>query len=148
VKRLTLALTVAAVVLTSGVAAAAMLSANSSPSSRGGRNPARLTSEKGANESDEARAGIHGGPKLRFHEAGRCNLVDISKLQGNWTHGDYMQAAAALGDASLIPTAAHSDCGKPMISVGHRHGPPDFVAQKLKARKIGGSKGQTGIPAR
>ena len=145
-KRLTLALPVVAVVLTSGVAAAAMLSASSSPSPGGGRSPARLTSEKRADEPDEARAGIHGGPIQRFHEAGRCSLVDVSALHGNWTHGDYVQAVAALGDASLIPTAAHSDCGKPMVSVGHRHGPPDFVAQKLKVRKTGGSKGQDRAP--
>ena len=144
-KRLILALAVVAV-LTSGVAAAAMLSAKSSPSPGGGRTPARTTSEKGSDESDEARAGIHGGPIQRFHEAGRCSIVDVSTLDGNWTHGDYVAAVAALVDASLIPTAAHSDCGKPMVSVGHGHGPPDFVAQKLKARKAGGSKKQDGTP--
>jgi hypothetical protein len=146
VKRLILALTLVAVVLTSGVAAAAMLSAKSSPSPRGGRNPAPPSSEKGADESDEAGAGIHGGPIQRFHQAGRCSIVDVSALDGNWTHGDYVAAVAALGDASLIPTAAHSDCGKPMVSVGHGHGPPDFVAEKLKARKAGGSKKQDETP--
>ena len=148
VKRLALALTVIAVVLTSSVAVAAILSANSSPRSRGGRNPARLSLEKGANESEEATAGIHGGPIQRFHEAGRCSLVDISNLRGNWTHGDYVAAVSALGDASLVPTAAHSDCGKPMVSVGHGHGPPDFVVQKLKARKAGGSKKHDGTSGR
>jgi hypothetical protein len=146
VKRLTLALMVVAVMLTSGVAAAAMLSAKASPSPRGGRNPAPLSSEKGADESHEAGAGIHGGPIQRFHEAGRCSIVDVSTLDGNWTHGDYAAAVAALGDASLIPTAAHSDCGKPMASIGHGHGPPDFVAQKLKARTTGASKKQGGPP--
>src|SRR6266545_4450528 len=130
VKRLILALAVVAVVLTSGVAAANILSASPSPSPRTEKNQARLAPEKASDESEGAGAGVHGGPIERFHETGGCSLVDVSTLQGNWT----------LGDSSLIPTAAHSDCGKPMVSVGHRHGPPDSVLQMLKARKAGGSK--------
>ncbi len=140
VKRLILALAVVAVVLTSGVAAANILSASPSPSPRTEKNQARLAPEKASDESEGAGAGVHGGPIERFHETGGCSLVDVSTLQGNWTHGDYVAAVAALGDSSLIPTAAHSDCGKPMVSVGHRHGPPDSVLQMLKARKAGGSK--------
>ncbi len=144
-KRLILALAVVAVVLTSGVAAANMLSTRPSPSPRTEKDQARLAPEKASDESEEAGAGVHGGPIERFHETGGCSLVDVSTLQGNWTHGDYVAAVAALGDSSLIPTAAHSDCGKPMASVGHRHGPPDFVQHKLEARKTG-DKGPKDIP--
>src|SRR6266536_3569262 len=124
-KRLILALAVVAVVLTSGVAAANMLSTRPSPSPRTEKDQARLAPEKASDESEEAGAGVHGGPIERFHETGGCSLVDVS---------------------TLIPTAAHSDCGKPMVSVGHRHGPPDFVQHKLEARKTGGDKGPKDIP--
>jgi len=146
VKRLSLALAVVAVVLTSSVAAASMLSGSPSPSPRREKNPAHLAPGKGTDESDEAGAGIHGGPIQRFHQAGGCSLVDVSTLQGNWTHGDYVAAVAALGDSSLIPTAAHSECGKPMVAVGQEHGPPDFVLQKLKAHKTSGGKAPNETP--
>ncbi|MGH2794933.1 MAG: hypothetical protein ACRDKG_11585 [Actinomycetota bacterium] len=54
----------------------------------------------------------HGGPKPRFHDAKVCNLVDVSKLPGNWTHGDYVSAVEAK-DPSKVREAAQSDCGKP-----------------------------------
>lgn len=138
-KRLVIALGVATIVLASGVAAATVLSAPSATPT-GQREQARQPAVKESNESDEAGVSVHGGPIERFHEAGRCGLVDVSTLQGNWTHGDYVAAVTALGDASLIPTAAHSDCGKPMVSVGHRRGPPDFVLDKLKAHRTGDGK--------
>jgi hypothetical protein len=56
--------------------------------------------------------GVHGGPKPRFHDARECNLVDVSKLPGNWTHGDYVSAVAK-ADPSKVRDAAHSRCGKP-----------------------------------
>lgn len=56
--------------------------------------------------------GNHGGPNPRFHDARVCNLVDVSKLPGNWTHGDYVSAVEKK-DPSKVREAAHSDCGKP-----------------------------------
>jgi hypothetical protein len=85
-------------------------------------------------------AGVHGGPIDRFHAASQCSLVNISTLSGNWTHGDYVSAVEALGDAAVIPVAAHSGCGKPMVSVGHRHGPPDFVLNRVKERVKSGKE--------
>lgn len=69
-------------------------------------------------------AGVHGGPIERFHLSGGCDLVGLAGLPGNWTHGDYVTAVDALGDASVIAEAAHSDCGKPMKSVDHHGGGP------------------------
>src|SRR5918996_420981 len=57
-------------------------------------------------------AGVHGGPKPRYHDARECNLVDVSKLPGNWTHGDYVSAVEKQ-DPSKVREAAHSRCGKP-----------------------------------
>ncbi len=117
-KRLFLIVGLSVVVVGSGVAAATMLSArpSSSPS-------------PDKHESDEV--GIHGGPISRFHGM-KCNLVDVSTLPGNWTHGDYVSTVEGLGDARLVPMAAQSDCGKPIVTVGHQHGPPDFVIKKIK----------------
>jgi hypothetical protein len=56
--------------------------------------------------------GVHGGPKPRFHDAGECNLVDVRRLEGNWTHGDYVSAVEKK-DPSKVQEAAHSRCGKP-----------------------------------
>jgi hypothetical protein len=56
--------------------------------------------------------GVHGGPKPRFHDAGECNLVDVSTLPGNWTHGDYVSAVEKK-DPSKVQEAARSRCGKP-----------------------------------
>jgi hypothetical protein len=57
-------------------------------------------------------AGVHGGPKARFHDARECNLVDVRQLEGNWTHGDYVSAVEKK-DPSKVREAAHSRCGKP-----------------------------------
>lgn len=139
-KRLVIALGMVTLLLASGAAAANVLSAGPSPAPTGKDNQARQAQEKESNAPTET--GIHGGMIERFHKAGGCKLVEVSALQGNWTHGDYVAAVSALGDASLVPVAAHSDCGKPMASVGHGHGPPDFVHQKLEAHKTGrGSRG-------
>lgn len=56
--------------------------------------------------------GVHGGPKPRFHDRAECNLTDVSKLPGNWTHGDYVSAVAK-SDPSKVRDAAKSRCGKP-----------------------------------
>jgi hypothetical protein len=108
VKRSVLAFVVTFVVGVSGIAAAGVLAAGGNDKSE-------------ANEQD---AGVHGGPIERFHQAGSCDLTAIGSLPGNWTHGDYVSAVAAAGDAAQIPNAAHSDCGKPMVAVGHGGGPP------------------------
>lgn len=57
--------------------------------------------------------GQRGGPKPRYHDKGDCNLVDTSKLPGNWTHGDYVSAVEKQ-DPSRVREAAQSDCGKPI----------------------------------
>lgn len=129
-KRLVIVLGVVAVVLASGVAAATVLSPTKSPKAE--RKQTRQTSLKTPNAPE---TGTHGGVLQRFHEAGACSLLDVSTLKGNWTHGDYVSGVAALGDAGVIPEAARSDCGKPMVSVGRRHGPPDSVLDMLKAHK-------------
>jgi hypothetical protein len=84
------------------------------------------------NEQDD---GVHGGPIERFHTAGSCDLTAISSLPANWTHGDYVSAVAANGTAAQIREAAHSDCGKPMVAVGHGGGPPEHALDQMAAGK-------------
>ena len=104
------------VVGVSGIATAGVLTVGGSPS------PTPPSPDKAeANEQDD---GVHGGPIERFHRAGSCDLTPVSSLRGNWTHGDYVTAVAADGTAVQIGEAAHSDCGKPMVAVGHGGGPP------------------------
>ncbi|HYZ14065.1 MAG TPA: hypothetical protein VFA08_10770 [Actinomycetota bacterium] len=57
----------------------------------------------------------------------------MSSLPGNWTHGDYVSAVAADGAAIQIREAAHSDCGKPMVAVGHGGGPPAHALENMAA---------------
>jgi opacity protein-like surface antigen len=141
-KRLVIAVGVITAVLASGVAAATVLS-SPSPKPTGESKQTRQAPVRESDEPNESAAAVHGGPIQRFHKAGGCGLVDVGTLQGNWTHGDYVAAVAALGDASIIPIAAHSDCGKPMVAVDHRHGPPDLVLQKIRSHKRGGEGSQT-----
>lgn len=110
----------------SGIATAGILSAAGSspgPSDR-----------QGKAQASEQDAGVHGGPIERFQQSRACDLTDVSALPGNWTHGDYVSAVAAGGNPALIRRAAWSDCGKPMVSVGHGGGPP---AHALKHRAAG-----------
>jgi hypothetical protein len=86
-------------------------------------------------EGNEQDAGVHGGPIERFHTAGSCDLTVVSSLPGNWTHGDYVSAVAANGNAAQIREAAHSDCGKPMVAVGHGGGPPEHALEHMAAGK-------------
>jgi hypothetical protein len=84
-------------------------------------------------EPNEQDAGVHGGPIDRFHQTGSCDLTAVSSLPGNWTHGDYVSAVAAAGDPAQIPLAAQSDCGKPMVAVGHGGGPPAHALEHMAA---------------
>lgn len=127
-RRAILAFVIAFVVALSGVATAAVFSG--SPS--GGPSSQKADRDKADQASDEA-SGIHGGPIERFHGVGGCGLTVIGQLPGNWTHGDYVSAVSAGGDAADIQAAAHSDCGKPMVAVGH--GPPAFALEHSAARK-------------
>jgi hypothetical protein len=86
-------------------------------------------------EGNEQGAGVHGGPIERFHMAGSCDLTAVSSLPGNWTHGDYVSAVAANGNATQIREAAHSECGKPMVAAGHGGGPPEHALEHLSAEK-------------
>lgn len=95
------------------------------PAARGGAETAVLGAAQGAEEE----AGVHGGPIERFHRSGACDLVVVSGLPGNWTHGDYVSAVEALGDPALVPTAARSDCGKPIVAVNRGGGPPSHALE-------------------
>jgi hypothetical protein len=91
-------------------------------------------------ESNEQDAGVHGGPIERFHKAGSCDLTAVSSLPGNWTHGDYVSAVAANGNAAQVREAAHSDCGKPMVAVGHGGGPPEHALERMAGKAHAGGK--------
>jgi hypothetical protein len=120
----------------SGIAAAGLLAASRSPSSA----PPGQDDDAGATEHD---AGVHGGPIDRFHNAGSCDLTTVSSLPGNWTHGDYVSAVAADGTAVQVGEAAHSDCGKPMMAVGHGGGPPAHALEHMAAGQAhGGGKSE------
>ncbi|HYU93178.1 MAG TPA: hypothetical protein VEN95_06850, partial [Actinomycetota bacterium] len=77
-------------------------------------------------------------PIDRFHGSG-CSLTNVSGLQGNWTHGDYVSTVAVTGDATMIVEAAHSDCGKPMVSVIHQSHHGLLKAEKHESRPAPGS---------
>jgi hypothetical protein len=109
--------------LVSGSVGAAALTAFAGGGDQGQADQGRT--DQGAVQGEQREdAGVHGGPIERFHLSGGCDLVGLAGLPGNWTHGDYVSAVDALGDASLMVEAAHSDCGKPMKSVGAGGGPP------------------------
>ena len=91
--------------------------------------------DKAKAEGNEQDAGVHGGPIERFHMAESCELTAVSSLPGNWTHGDYVSAVAANGNAAQIREAAHSDCGKPMVAAGHGGGPPEHALEHKAAGK-------------
>jgi hypothetical protein len=90
----------------------------------------------GEDAPEAADAGVHGGTIARFHDAGVCDLVSVGGLPGNWTHGDYVTAVTALGDAAPVVEAAHSDCGKPMHA-GHGLGPPAHALKHGKKSGLG-----------
>ena len=127
-RRNVLAFVVPLVLGVSGVATAAVFAGTGSPP---GGPPGRSDQAK-ANETD---AGGHGGPIERFHHAGSCDLTALGSLPGNWTHGDYVSAVAANGNAAQIREAAHSDCGKPRVAVGHGGGPPEHALEHMAAGK-------------
>jgi hypothetical protein len=110
-RRLALGFAVLFAVMLSGVAVASVVA-----SSRQSPNP--HASDRPERQQEAKDTGVHGGPIARFHGSG-CGLTNVSSLQGNWTHGDYVSAVAQGGDSALIVQAAHSDCGKPMVSVTH-----------------------------
>ena len=124
-RRGVVAFVVMAVLGVSGIATAGLLAA---------RPPAGgpLGQDNNA-EDNEQDAGVHGGPIDRFHNAGSCDLTAVSSLPGNWTHGDYVSAVAPGGTAVQIREAAHSNCGKPMVAVGHGGGPPAHALENMAA---------------
>lgn len=123
-RRNVLALLAALVLGVSGVATAAVFAGTGSPS---GGPPGR--SDKA--EPNEKDAGVHGGPIERFHHAGSCDLAVVGSLPGNWTHGVYVSAVAAGGEAAEIREAAWS--GKPLVAVGHGGGPPEHALEHMAA---------------
>lgn len=125
-RRRVLTFAVSFVLGVSGVATAGVLASRGSPSDA----PPTGSDNAEANEQD---GGVHGGPIDRFHRAGSCDLTAVGSLPGNWTHGDYVSTVAAGGDADEIREAARSDCGKPMVSVGHGGGPPDHALEHKAA---------------
>ena len=140
-KRGVVAFVVMAVLGVSGIATAGFLAARSPA---GG--PLGQDNNAEVNEQD---AGVHGGPIDRFHNAGACDLTAVSALPGNWTHGDYVSAVAAEGTAIQIREAAHSDCGKPMVAVGHGGGPPAHALENMAAGQAhaGGKTEESGSAA-
>jgi hypothetical protein len=58
-----------------------------------------------------------GGSIERVHDVTQCGLIDVSTLQGNWTHGDYVSAVAVGSSNADVREAAQSDCGKPTTAV-------------------------------
>ena len=125
-RRNVLAFVVTLVLGVSGVATAAVFAGTGSPS--GG--PPGRSDQAEANESD---AGVHGGPIERFHDAGSCDLTAVGSLPGNWTHGDHAEAPRRRRQPGLDPPAAWSDCGKPMVAVGHGGGPLDHALEHVAA---------------
>ena len=125
-RRLGLVVGLTGVVLASGVAAGSVLAGSSTSPGQG----TRLISQR--NEAPtQPEDGVHGGPIERFHGGAACDLVNTSELLGNWTHGDYVSAVEALGNAALVPEAARSDCGKPMVAVHHGGPPAHALEHKL-----------------
>lgn len=118
-RRGVLAFAVAFVLALSGIATAGVVAGGGDDKSQG-------------NDQD---AGVHGGPIERLHQAGSCDLTAVSSFHGNWTHGDYVSAVAVNGTSAQIQEAAHSDCGKPMVSVGHGGGPPEHALEHMAAGK-------------
>ena len=116
------------VLAVSGIATASILSAPGSPSPGPPNQP-------GAVEANEQDGGVHGGPIERFHQPGSCDLTSVASLPGNWTHGDYVSAVAVNGGPAQIQEAAHSDCGKPMVAVGHGGGPPEHALEHMASGK-------------
>ena len=133
-RRDVLALLVVLVLGGSGVATAAVFAGSGSPS---GGPPGR--SDKA--EANEIESGVHGGPIERFHDADSCDLTAVGSLPGNWTHGDYVSAVAAGGEAAQIREAAWSDCGKPMVAVGHGGGPPKHALEHKATGQAHAGKG-------
>lgn len=127
------------VILLAGSATAALLSPspNELPAP-----PARAPAVAWGQRSPGERA-VHGGPIERFQDAAGCGLIDVASLPGNWTHGDYVRSVASLGDPALVPIAAHSDCGKPMVSL--RGGPPAHARDEAgpPPHSAGKAKGRT-----
>jgi hypothetical protein len=131
-RRGVLAFLVTFVLGASGVATAGVLSA---AGQNPGQSPGGPAAHQDDTEADEAGGGVHGGPIDRFHQAGSCDLTAVSQLPGNWTHGDYVSAVATAGDPTQVREAAWSDCGKPMVSVGHGGGPPAHALKHMAAGK-------------
>jgi hypothetical protein len=92
------------------VAGTVAYSASSSPG-KSGSSPGKQ--KAGQQESKEQDQGVPGGTVERFHGGG-CDLPDgVAALEGNWTHGMYVEAWATTNDPTKIREAAHSRCGKP-----------------------------------
>ena len=68
-----------------------------------------------------------------------------SFLPGNWTHCGYVAAVAQACDPTLVPVAARSDCGKPMVAVGHG-GPPAHALEHIPGGSPGAASEAQGQP--
>ena len=123
----------------SGAAAASVLGSGPSTTPEPGDHP------EGTEVLGDTDPGVLGGPIERFREAGACDLTDVSALSGNWTHGGYVAAVAQVGDPTLVPVAARSDCGKPMVAVGHG-GPPAHALEHIPGGSPGAASEAQGQP--
>jgi len=133
-KRLALVLLVSTSVILSVAVGSVVASSRRSPNANPG-GPSERRELSG--ETDEA--GVHGGFIERFHQAGGCTLTSAAALPDNWTHGDYVSAVAVTGDSTLVVEAAHSDCGKPMVSLGQGTDHALLKTEKHESRPPPGS---------
>jgi len=122
----------------SGAAAATVLGSHPTTTSEPGDHP------EGTEVLEDTDLGVLGEPIERFHEAGACDLTDVSVLAGNWT-GGYVSVVAQAGDATLVPGAARSDCGTPMVAVGHG-GPPAHALEHIPGGSPGAPSEAVGRP--
>jgi hypothetical protein len=108
--------------LLSGLGATVAYSATSSPGKSGKPKASPQQSTDQDNETEDQ--GVPGGSVTRFHGNTdvSCSLPEGAQaLEGNWTHGMYVEAWAGTNDPSKIVSAAHSPCGKPMQAAFHGH---------------------------
>jgi hypothetical protein len=112
-------------IATIALAASASVSAHA-PAGTAATQATDAAERSGADAKDTA--AMHGGPIERVHDAGECDLIDVTALRGNWTHGDYVSVVARDGKTGLIRDAARSDCGMPTVST--QGGPPEQAAER------------------
>jgi hypothetical protein len=93
-RRSVLVMAAAFALLFPSAAAATVLGPNLSTTPGPGEHP------EGTEVLGDVDSGTLGGPIERFHGPGACDLIDVSALPGNWTHGSYVSAVEQASDPS------------------------------------------------